>query len=276
MTRIRLALMLYFMVAHKLHAKACRRLSWSLWRHGRDLAGAGDISHRGFLGWRSALWGAFLLWSLPILQRWSSPLVASICSVHLQHDFAWLTDNADRLVVPALLQVAFLGSTWLAILLSARSCCRLSWRAVTTSFPPVSTSSAGMLATTSGDLPFFNYCTAASIPLRRRGWSSSVSVWRIVQCWYISIVVAQLRRVFCPSAQYLPFFYETFIWTILDRSSLSLFHNGQVFQELVCPFTVCLSLDLLLFRYFVLHFLFQTHMRPWNKVKVIKARMTMS
>ena len=36
-------------------------------------------------------------------------LVASICSVDLQHDFAWLTDEADCFVVLALLQVAFLG-----------------------------------------------------------------------------------------------------------------------------------------------------------------------
>ena len=27
----------------------------------------------------------------------------------LQHDFAWVADEADRSVVPALLQVAFLG-----------------------------------------------------------------------------------------------------------------------------------------------------------------------
>ena len=28
---------------------------------------------------------------------------------HLQHDFAWVTDKVDRLVVLTLLQVAFLG-----------------------------------------------------------------------------------------------------------------------------------------------------------------------
>ena len=37
-------------------AKPYRRLSWSLWRHGRGLAGAGDISHEECVGWRSALW----------------------------------------------------------------------------------------------------------------------------------------------------------------------------------------------------------------------------
>ena len=50
----------------KLHAKPCRRPSWSLWRHGRGLAGAGDISHRECVGWRSALWYSFLLWSVTV------------------------------------------------------------------------------------------------------------------------------------------------------------------------------------------------------------------
>ena len=58
----------------------CLCLCLCLWRHGSGLAGTGDISHRGFVGWRSVLWCSFLLWSLPVLQRWSSPLVASICS----------------------------------------------------------------------------------------------------------------------------------------------------------------------------------------------------
>ena len=51
----------------------------------------------------------------------------------LQHDFAWVADEADRSVVLVLLQVAYLGSVmtrdWVhgvASLLSARSCCRLS------------------------------------------------------------------------------------------------------------------------------------------------------
>ena len=49
-------------------------------------------------------------------------------------------------------------------------------RAVITSSPLAWTSSAGMLLTPA-DFPFFNDCTAASISLRRMGWSSSVSVW---------------------------------------------------------------------------------------------------
>ena len=61
----------FFMVAHK---AACQTLSnafLNLWRHGRGLAGAGDIYHKGFLGWISVLWCSFLLWNLPVLQRWS-------------------------------------------------------------------------------------------------------------------------------------------------------------------------------------------------------------
>ena len=49
-------------------------------------------------------------------------------------------------------------------------------RAVITSSPPAWISSAGMLSTPA-DFPFFNNCTAAYMPLRRMGWSSSVSVW---------------------------------------------------------------------------------------------------
>ena len=50
-------------------------------------------------------------------------------------------------------------------------------RAVITSSPSAWTRSAGMLSTPA-DFPFFNDCTAASITLRRMGWSSFLSVWR--------------------------------------------------------------------------------------------------
>ena len=49
-------------------------------------------------------------------------------------------------------------------------------RAVITSFPPAWTSSAGILSTPA-HFPFFNACIAASISLRRTGWSSCVCVW---------------------------------------------------------------------------------------------------
>ena len=49
-------------------------------------------------------------------------------------------------------------------------------RAVITSSPPAWTSSAGILSTPA-HFPFFNACIAASISLRRMGWSSCVCVW---------------------------------------------------------------------------------------------------
>ena len=44
----------------------------------------------------------------------SSEMIISTCgfnlfSINFHHDFAWVTDEADRSVVLALLQVAFLG-----------------------------------------------------------------------------------------------------------------------------------------------------------------------
>ena len=63
-----------------------------------------------------------------------------------------------------------------------------------------------------------------------------------VQYWWISIglVIVQLRAVLCPSVQYLSFFCEAFPWTVLDNSSFSLLHSGQVFHQLVCPLPVVL------------------------------------
>ena len=119
----------------KLHAKLCQRPSWSLWRHGRGLAGAGDISHRECVSWRSTLWCSFLLWSLPVLQQWFSPLVTSRCSVWSS---AWLClgdwwgllfSSSGTAAGCLSWKVWWLrtGSMGLAILLSAKSCCRLSW-----------------------------------------------------------------------------------------------------------------------------------------------------
>ena len=136
MTRIRLVLMsCFFMVAHKAACRTPSRPSWSPWRYGSGLAGAGDISHTGIAGWRSALWSSFLLWNLLVLQRWFSPLVTSICSVGYS---AWLClgDRWDWLFGSSGIAARCLswevwwprtGSTGLAILQSAKSYCRLSW-----------------------------------------------------------------------------------------------------------------------------------------------------
>ena len=71
------------------------------------------------------------------------------------------------------------------------------------------------MLSTPADFLFFSDCTAASTSSQRMGWPSSVSVWR-----------------------QLLFFCEAFSSTILDSSSFSLFHRGQVFHELICPLTV--------------------------------------
>ena len=105
------------------------------WRHGRGLAGAGGSFHKGFLGWRSALWCSFLLWSLPVLKQWSSQLAASIRSVRssarlcLGGLWRWLFCSSG------IVERWFSWEVWLprtgskgvAIFLSARSCCSLSW-----------------------------------------------------------------------------------------------------------------------------------------------------
>ena len=134
----------------------------------------GDISHRGFVGWRSALWCSFLLWSLPVLQRWS-PLLTSI--YFWGHWWSWLFRSFRTAAGCLSREVWWLrtGSTGLAILQSARSYCRLSWERWLDP-PSAWTSSAGMLSTPA-DFPFFNDCATASTSLRRMGWSSSVSVW---------------------------------------------------------------------------------------------------
>ena len=98
------------------------------------------------------------------------------------HDFAWVTDKADRSIVPALLQVAFLGKCddkgWVQGVCHSPICqilLQIIARAVITSSLPAWTNSAGMLSTPAHFL-FFTVCTAASTSLRRIGWSSSVSV----------------------------------------------------------------------------------------------------
>ena len=90
-----------------------------------------------------------------------------------------MAEAADRLIVLALSQVAFLGKcddqglgpwSW------PFSCLQTVVSAVITAAPPVWTSSAGMLSTPAG-FPFSNYRIAVSTCLRRMEWSFSVSVW---------------------------------------------------------------------------------------------------
>ena len=83
-------------------------------------------------------------------------------------------------------------------------------RAVIVFSPPAWTSSGRMLSTPA-DVLFFNDCTAASISLRRMsGRPVCVSGDSSVLIDPIGILIAQLKAVFCPSVQYLSFFYEAF------------------------------------------------------------------
>ena len=101
MTWIRLARMLYFFtVTHKTASQTLSKAFLKSMKRGRSLASAGDISHKGFLGWRSALWCSdfsqrilrlkicsVVLWGLPVLQQWTPLLAVSVCSVWSS---AWL------------------------------------------------------------------------------------------------------------------------------------------------------------------------------------------
>ena len=132
MTWIKLVLMLYFfMVAHKAECqtlskaflksmKTWQRSCWC-WRY---------FSQR-MRRLKTALRFFYLLWSLPVLQRWSSPLVASICSVWLCLGDWWglLFGSSGTAAGCFSFEVWWLRteSIVLAILKSARSYCILSW-----------------------------------------------------------------------------------------------------------------------------------------------------
>ena len=110
-------------------------------------------------------------------------------------------------------------------------------REAITPSPPSWTSSAGMLSTPA-DFPFFNDCTAASTPLRKMGWSSSVSAW--VQS---STDGSPLTLWLYSSEQYSVHRFSisrSSVRHFLESSRFPVFHSGQVFHQLVCPLTVVL------------------------------------
>ena len=126
----------FFMVAHKATCQtSLNAFLKSIWRHVRGLAGARDISQRGFEGRRSALWCSFLLWSLHTLQQWSSLLAASIWTVWssarlcLDGWWGWSLSSYGTAAGYLSWEVLWLraGSIGFAILLSAKSCCKLLW-----------------------------------------------------------------------------------------------------------------------------------------------------
>ena len=133
------------------------------------------------------------------------------------------------------------GSTVLAVLLSARSCRRLSWEQW---LHPLHLLGPALLGCCRLQLsfPFLQWFYCSLHFFAKDGVVILCVCLGTFQYWWISIglVTVLLRAVFCPAAEYLSFFSEALSWTILDSSSFPLFHSGQVFHELVCPLTVVL------------------------------------
>ena len=138
---------------------------------------------------------------------------------------------------------------------------RIVVRAVITSFPPAWTSSARMLSTPA-DFPFFNDCTAASTSLRRKGWSSSVSVWvqfstdgSLLALWLYSLEQYSVHRFsICRSS--VRYFPER-SWTVVAFPSFTV----------VKPFTSWYALLLLFFlRFSSVHYtvLLSSFLQPFS------------
>ena len=127
----------------------------------------------------------------------------------------------------------------LAIPMSAKSCCRLSWERwlhplhllgpVLLWCCRLQLTSLYLMIVLQPPLP----CEGRDGPLCLYGDSSVLMDLR----WPCDV---QLRAVFWPLVQYLSFFCEAFSLAILDSSSFLLFHSGQAFHQLVCPLTVVL------------------------------------
>ena len=117
-------------------------------------------------------------------------------------------------------------------------------RAVITSSAPALTSSAGMLST-QADFPFFDDCTAASISLRRMGWSSSVSVWG--QDWPCSLCTSEQYSVhrfsICPSS--VRHFSER-SWTVVAFPCFTVVMSFTSWYALLLLFFLSFSSDFLL------------------------------
>ena len=107
----------------------------------------------------------------------SSAMIFSACGLKsiqfdLQHDFAWVADEANRSIVLALLQVAFLekyNDHGVGLSPVCQILLQIVARAVITSSTPAWISYAVILSTPA-DFPFFNDCTATSTSLLRIGW----------------------------------------------------------------------------------------------------------
>ena len=115
-----------------------------------------------------------LLFSSDLLRLWLQSVLYDP-----QHDFAWVADEADRSVVLALLQVAFLwkcddqglglrGWPFFCLPDLVADCCESGDYFFSTCLDQFLWD-----LSTAADFPFFNDCTAASTSLRIMGWSSS-------------------------------------------------------------------------------------------------------
>ena len=133
------------------------------------------------------------------------------------------------------------GSTGLAFLLSASSCCRTSFESCDYVLSTFLDHFCWDVVDSSW---FFSlqwlYCSLHFFA--KDGLVVLCVCLRTVQYRWISVslVIVWLRAVFCSPVQYLSFFCQAFSRTILDSNSFPFFHSSQVFHKLICPLTVVL------------------------------------
>ena len=185
-------------------------------------------------------------------------MIFSACGFNLfsmiLHDFAWVADEADRWVVLALLQVAFLGKCdvwglgpwdWPFSCLPnlVADCCESSDYVLFTCLDQFCWD-----VVNSTWLPFLQWLYYSLHFFVKNGVVILSVCVGTVQYWWIStgLVIVELstgimRLAFQSPSPSLSFFCEAFSRMILDRSIFPLFHRGQVFHGLICPPTVVLS-----------------------------------
>ena len=117
----------------------------------------------------------------------------------------------------------------MAILLSARFCCRLSWERW---LRPLHLLGPVLLWCCQLQLTSLYSIIVLQPPLLCEGWAGHPLCLSGVKWWiFIDLVIVEIRAVFCPSVRYLSFFCEAFSWTILDGSTCSLFHSVSEFNS---------------------------------------------
>ena len=127
------------------------------------------------------------------------------------------------------------GSTGLAILLSARSCRKLSlewWLCPLHLLWPVP------LGCRQLRLTFLSSMILLQRPLLYEWWDCR-PLCLSVHYWWISIGLVLIQLILSIGSVSLVLLRGIF-WTILDSTSFPFFHGAQVFHELVCPLTIVL------------------------------------